>query len=134
MSALANVTVNAQADAMSDLLDDGYLRLYAGSQPATADTPLSGQTLLAELRFGAIAAPAASAGVLTFNAITPEPSAPATGTTTWFRTLADDGTTGVMDGSVGAAGSGADLELDPPDIDIGTEVSIDMFTHTVTKS
>jgi hypothetical protein len=48
---LTNAAVNAEADAFARLLDNGYLRIYSGTQPATADTALSGNTLLAELRF-----------------------------------------------------------------------------------
>lgn len=84
---LANAAVNAEADALSDQLDNGYLRIYDGTHPATADTAITTQTLLAELRFNATAAPAASAGVLTFNAFTSDPSANASGTATWFRAL-----------------------------------------------
>ena len=60
---LADVAVNAEADALARLLDNGYLRLYNGTKPATADTALSGNTLLAELRFNATSAPAASGGI-----------------------------------------------------------------------
>ena len=35
---LSNNVVNPQADALSDLADNGYLRIYDGTQPATADT------------------------------------------------------------------------------------------------
>ena len=45
---LSNAAVNAEADALSVLLDNGYLRIYDGTQPANADTPISTQTLLAE--------------------------------------------------------------------------------------
>ena len=63
---LSNNVVNQQADALSDLADNGYLRIYDGTQPATADTAISTKyCLLAELRFNATAAPAASNGVLT---------------------------------------------------------------------
>ena len=84
---LSNNVVNQQADALSDLADNGYLRIYDGTQPATADTAISTQVLLAELRFNATAAPAASNGVLTFNAITQDSSANNTGTASWFRAL-----------------------------------------------
>ena len=53
---LANANVQAQCDAMVGLLSNGYLRLYSGAQPATADTAVSGQVLLAELRLGTPAA------------------------------------------------------------------------------
>lgn len=131
---MANAGVNAEADALSDQLDNGYLRIYDGSQPATADTAVGAQVLLAELRFNATAAPAASAGVLTFNAFTADSSANATGTAAWYRALKSDGTTSVMDGSVGDDSGTFDLELNTPNIVADAEVSVTSFTHTVPKS
>jgi hypothetical protein len=126
---MADATVNAQADALSDLLDNGYLRIYDGTQAATADTAIGAQVLLAELRFNATAAPAASGGVLTFNAITSDSSANATGTASWFRCLKSDGSTVVMDGSVGT--SAANLILATTSIVAAQVVSCSSFTHDV---
>lgn len=103
----SNTTVNAEADALARLLDNGYLRVYSGSQPATADTAIGAQVLLAELRFNATSAPAAVAGLLTFNAIASDTSADATGTAAWFRALKSDGSTVVLDGTVGTSGTDA---------------------------
>jgi hypothetical protein len=127
----ANVTVNAEADALARLLDNGYLRVYSGSQPATADTALGAQVLLAELRFNATSAPAASAGVLTFNALTSDTSADATGTAAFYRALKSDGTSVVMDGSVGT--SSADLVLNSTAIQSGAQVDVTSFAVTVSK-
>jgi hypothetical protein len=127
----ANVTVNAEADALARLLDNGYLRIYSGTQPATADTALSGNTLLAELRFAATSAAAASAGVLTFSAITSDTSADATGTAAFYRALKSDGTSVVMDGSVGT--SSADLVLNSTAIQSGAQVDVTSFAVTVSK-
>jgi len=129
---MSNAAVNAEADALSDLLDNGYLRIYSGTQPATADTALSGNTLLAELRFNATASGAAVAGVLTMNAITSDTAADATGTATFYRALKSDGTSVVMDGSVGTAS--ADLILNSVAISAGAQVDVTSFTHTVPKS
>lgn len=129
---MADATVNAQADALSDLLDNGYLRIYDGTQAATADTAVGAQVLLAELRFNATAAPAASGGVLTFNAITADSSANATGTASWFRCLKSDGTTVVMDGSVGTAT--ANMILGTTSIVSGQTVSVTSFSHDVKNS
>ena len=97
---LANATVNGQGDNLAARLNNGYLRIYDGTQPATADTAIGAQVLLAEPRFNATAAPATVNGLITFNAITADASANATGTATWFRALSSDGTTVVYDGSV----------------------------------
>jgi len=126
-----NAAANAAADAISDALDNGYLRIYTGSQPAGADTALSGQTLLAELRYANPASGAASGGVVTFSAMTADSSADATGTAAWFRALKSDGTTAVFDGSVGT--SGCDLNLNSTAIQSGAAVSISSHTYTFNK-
>lgn len=126
---ISTAAVNAQADALSDLLDNGYLRIYDGTQPANANTAISTQVLLAELRFNATAAPAASGGVLTMNSITQDSSANNTGTATWFRALKSDGSTAVFDGSVGTAS--CDLNLGSTSITSGASVAVTSMTYTV---
>lgn len=126
---ISSTAVNAQADALSDLLDNGYLRIYDGTQPANANTAVSSQVLLAELRFNATAAPAASGGTLTMNAITQDSSANNTGTATWFRAVKSDGSTVVFDGSVGT--SGCDINLGSTSITSGSSVGVTSMTFTV---
>lgn len=126
---LSNVAVNAMADALSALLASGYLRIYSGTQPATADTALSGNILLAELRFSATAAPAATGGLITFSAITSDTNADATGTASFFRCLKADGTTVIMDGTVGT--SGTNMVIATTSISAGQTVSCSSFTHDV---
>lgn len=128
---LSNNVVNPQADALSDLADNGYLRIYDGTQPATADTAITTQVLLAELRFNATAAPAASNGVLTFNAITQDSSANNTGTASWFRALKSDGSTVLFDGAVGTSGS--DINIATTAIVAGAIVGVSSFVYTVNK-
>lgn len=128
----SNAAVNAAADAVCALLNNGYLRIYDGTQPATADTAVSTQTLLAELRFGATAFGASVAGVATANAITADSSANATGTAAWFRALKSDGTTAVFDGSAGT--SGCDLNLVSTSINAGDNVPVAAMTYTEPKS
>ena len=128
---LSDVAVNAEADALSVLLDNGYLRIYDGTQPANADTAISTQTLLAELRFNADAAPVAVAGVLTFNAITQDSNADNSGTASWYRALSSDGSTVCFDGSVGTSGS--DLNIATTAIVAGAIVGVTSFVYTVNK-
>lgn len=127
----SDTMVNAEADAVGNALNNGYLRIYDGSQPATADTAISGQNLLAELRFAADAFGAAVAGVITANAITDDSSADATGTATWARILASNGTTVWFDGSVGT--SNANVILNTTSIVAGAIVSCSSLTFTVSK-
>lgn len=118
----SNDTVNGEADLVADRLDNGYLRIYDGAKPADADTAISTQTLLAELRFANPSAPAAVAGVVTFGPLTADASANATGTATWARLLKSDGTTVVMDVTVGTAG--ADINIVTTSIVATTAVSL----------
>lgn len=117
---------NARNDAITTFAgNSGKIRIYSGTQPATGGTAT---TLLAELTCNATFAPASSGGVLTLNAITADASADATGTATWWRLLKSDGTTIVLDGTVGTAG--ADLNLNTTSIVIGANVAISSFVLT----
>lgn len=124
----STVARNAKLDAIRASFNTGYLRIYSGAQPAGPDTALSGQTLLAELRFGATAFPASSGGVLTANAITSDASADATGTAAWFRCLQSDGTTAIHDGTVGTAAANAIVAT--TSIVAGAQVDCSSFTVT----
>jgi hypothetical protein len=99
----------------------GLLRIYSGTRPATGGTVT---TLLAELPLSATAAPAASGGSVTFNAITADSSADNTGTATWFRVTTSGGAH-VIDGDVGTSGS--DLNLSSTSIVTGGTVSVTSF-------
>lgn len=127
----SNVAVNAEADAITPLLNSGYLRIYDGTQPTTADTAIGAQVLLAELRWNATAFGAAAAGVATANAITSDASANASGTASWFRALKSDGSTVIFDGSVGT--SAADLILATTAIVAAAIVDVSAFTYTANK-
>ena len=122
-AAVANAMLDA---AIGTLADGGKLRIYDGTQPAAGGGTAT--NLLAELTMNADAFPAASGGVLTANAITAAASAAATGTATWFRLVKSDGTTVLLDGSVGT--SGADLNLNSVSITAGGQVSCSSFTIT----
>ena len=119
-------TVNVQANALAALCNSGTIKIYDGTQPATADTAISGNTLGVTLTFGATAFGAAVSGLITANAITAG-TAVATITPTWARIFKSDGTTVVMDVSAGA--SGANLTIGA--FTSGTTVSATSFTHDV---
>ena len=128
---ISNAAANAAADAVCALVDNGYLRIYDGSQPATSDTAVTTQVLLAELRFNADAFAGAVNGVANANAFTGDSSANATGTASWFRALKSDGTSAVWDGSVGT--SGCDLNLNTVSVSMGATVDVTGFTYTQPK-
>lgn len=120
---------NTALDSIDSNFNSGKLRIYSGTQPATPDTALSGNTLLAELTFNATAFGAASGGVITANAITSDSSADATGTAAFFRCFASDGTTALLDGSVGTATT--DMTINTVSIVSGATVSCSAFTITL---
>jgi len=126
---IADATVNAQAAALATLCNAGLIKIYDGTQPATADAALSGNTLGVTLTFGATAFPSAVSGLLTANAIT-SGTAVADITPTWARILKSDTTTVVMDVSAGAASANLTIGA----FTSGTVVSATSFTHDVRNS
>lgn len=117
---------NSRLDAITTFAGaSAKLRIYNGAQPATGG---AATTLLAELTCNATFAGAAAAGVLTLNAITSDSSADATGTATWGRIVKSDGTTHVLDCTVGT--SGTDIILNTVAIVILAQVSVTAATIT----
>lgn len=120
---------NARADAITTFTGgSALLRIYDGTQATNPNTAIGSQVLLAELTCNATFAPSASGGVLTLNAITSDSSANATGTASWFRLLKSDGTTAVLDGTVGTSGS--DLNINSTAISSGAAVAVTSATIT----
>ena len=104
----------------------GFMRWYNGTQPTNPDTALSGNTMLANLPLSATSG-TASGGVFTFNAITTESSADATGTATW-GSFVTSGSVRQADFSIGT--SGADLNLNTTAIVAGAAASCSAATIT----
>jgi hypothetical protein len=120
---------SAQLDAITAFAGAGAkLRLYDGTRPATGGAATN---LLAEFTMGSPFAAAASSATLspTLPAAT---TGSAAGTATWFRIVKADGSTQVIDGSVGASSDGVtqDLELNTTTISVGVNVSVSAFTIT----
>jgi len=126
----AIVSRNAALDAITPLLNSGFLRVYSGAMPATPETAASG-TLLAELVFNATAFGAAAAGVATANAITQDASANNTGVAGYVRLLKSDGTTAIFDGDATATGGGGFAELNSTSISAGAAVQCTAMTITL---
>lgn len=127
---VANIGVNAGVDALVALANGGTLDIYSGTRPATADTALSGNTLLASLTLGSPAFGASSAGVATANAITGDSSADNTGVASFYRVKTSGGST-VWQGDVGT--SGASLNLSSVNITATGQVNVTSFTYTAPK-
>jgi hypothetical protein len=124
----------AMLDTITSAASSGKLRVYSGSQPADADATIGAATLLAELTMGATAfgsatSTASTNSVLTANAITSDTSADATGTAAWFRLWQSNGTTPILDGTVGT--SGTDLIINSTAIQVGATVSASSLTLTL---
>lgn len=128
---MSNTLINAQGAAGNALFNTGYLRIYNGTRPATAEVAVTSQTLLAECRFGSTAFGSPVAGVSTANAISGEDATLADGTATWARALQSDGSTVLEDYEVGV--TGADLNLNSVDIVSGVPLTITSFVRTMPK-
>jgi hypothetical protein len=125
----ATTTRNKRLDGITTAAgNSGFIKIYSGTQPADANTALSGNTLLSTLTCNSTFAPSASSAVLTLNAITSDTNAAATGTASFFRMLKSDATTVVMDGSVGT--SGCDMNLNTTSIVASATVACTSFTVT----
>jgi hypothetical protein len=126
-------TANTMLDSgIGTQADSGKLRIYDGTQPTNGGDAITTQVLLAELTMPADAFPSASSNTLTANAITQDSSADNNGTATWFRLVKADGTTILLDGSVGT--SGADCNLNSVSITSGGAVSVTAMTITMPRS
>ena len=131
---IADATVNAQADALAALCDAGLIKIYSGTQPATADTaldatPVTGNILGVTLTFGTTAFGAASSGLIIAEPITAG-TAVASITPTFARIFKADGTTKVMDVSAGSTGCNLTIGA----FTEGTIVSATDFRHDVRNS
>lgn len=111
------------------------LKIYDGTQATDANTAVGAQNNLATFTCNAGGFGTVSGAVLTASAIGSTTGNAAAGTGisgTWFRLFKSDGTTVVMDGTVGV--SGCDLNLNNANIANGQSVSISSFTYTRSNS
>lgn len=127
---IRNARVQQIANAVDAGAGAGVLRFYTAPRPATG-AAISTQTLLAEVTLNDPAFAAAAAGQIVLdNSPQPEdPSINATGTAAWAR-LVDSVGTFIGDATVGATGSGADIELDSVDLALGGTLRITSGTFT----
>lgn len=131
---IATATRNSMCNAAVDLLDasgTGTIKIYTGTQPATANTGLSGNTLLCTFTLSATAFGSASSGVATLAGVTLLATASNSGTATWFRAADGSGST-VFDGSAGTATS--DMILNTTAIVSGAQIQLISGTVTMPAS
>lgn len=127
---LPNASQQAAANAVVDQLDAaaGTLKIYAGAQPADADTDPSG-TLLVTITLAAPAYGSADAtGTAALLGTPKSGTAAATGTAGCFAVETSTGGN-VFQGSVTATGGGGDLTLDNTSIASGQTVSITSLNY-----
>lgn len=127
----STVLKNAQQAAITTTLGaNALLEIYSGAQPASPDTAIGAQVLLATLTCNAVFAPAPAAGVLTLNAITGGTGTAGAGAGTnaaWYR-LKTSGGTAHIDGTVGTGAF--DLNLNNVNIATGQAVTVASATYT----
>ena len=91
---IATSVKNSMLTVLRDAIDagtaGGMIKLYSGSMPNTPETNVTSQVLLGTLVCSAVCGTVAN-GVLTFNTITPDAQADASGTATWARIADSDG-------------------------------------------
>ena len=124
-----DATVVTGMNAVTALLNSGYIKIYTGTQPSL-DGSVTG-TLLVSLSFSSTAfgSAGASAGTVTATANTiTAGTAGNTGTAVYFALVKSDNSTVAATGSVGTAG--ADLILSSTSITSGAVVSCSSFTIT----
>jgi hypothetical protein len=111
----------------------GYLEFYTAAQPAGPDTAITSQTLLGTTVFSDPAG-TVTGRVLTFDLITNDADADATGTVTWARAYDSTGLA-VADFTVGLAGSGPngsnpDIVINNINIVTARPILVNSFTVT----
>lgn len=111
----------------------GKLRIYTGSQPANPEAVIGAVTMLAELTMPTPSFATAN-GVMTAGTIVSDSNAPGTGTAAWFRLWKADGTTALLDGTVGAVGDTPDLVIASTTITAGDTVSCSSLTITLPRA
>lgn len=129
-ASLANDLADAVDTAVNAGAGAGTIKIYTGSQPATADTAASG-TLLATFTLADPAFGPASSGTITLQGVPLTVAAAATGTAGWFRMATSTPTT-VLDGSVGTSGN--QINLNTTSITLGVNVTITSGTITMPTS
>lgn len=129
-SALATQLADVVTAAVDAGAGAGLLRVYTGTRPAGPDTAVTDQVLLAEFALPTPLAPAATAGVATWDFSTaPEATTVAAGTAAWFRIL-DSDETAALDGDVGTTAAPGDVTFDAVVWASGATVSLSEGTYT----
>lgn len=126
---VASNTANTETTALvGAFTNSSTLKFYSGTIPATPETAIGAQVLLATVTLPSSSAMSSSAGVLTAAAIT-SVSIGTTGTAAFARWVKSDGTTVIADLTVGTSGS--DVTVNSTSFTSGATLSVSSFTYTV---
>lgn len=118
----------------ADLGNGAKVKIYTGTAPATCEDPATGSVLATAAAGGGVTLFDAATGTTTasiaLSAAVSDTSAPEPGTNTagYFRLYDSAETTCYFQGTVGATGSGDDLELASTSITQGDTVTISLLT------
>ena len=135
---ISNIQAYLQAVNMNNNitgLGSAVLHVYstAHDRPLDADTAIGTQLELIRWTLPIASANTISPyGVITIGAM-PMVTALNTGIASWFRVVASDGITVVLDGNVGLAGEDFDLLLSSLNIIRDAPMRVLSFTHTIQK-
>lgn len=125
---LANEARSAEANALDALLASGKVKIYADTRPATPDTAVTTQVLIATINLGNPAYGNAVNGVITLAGVPLQGTAVATDTATWARFEKADASP-VFDADVGESAS--DLIISNASVQIGYVIEITSHSFTV---
>ena len=125
MLTYSNALRHAQNEALIAYAgNNAKIKIYQGTIPITANDPITTQTLIVTLTLSGVFG-SDTDGTLTLGTVT-NGTAVATGTMQFFRITQSDGTTVVMDGTVGT--SGADMNFDTTSVIVSQQVAISSGT------
>lgn len=121
-NSVASLLAQAWVDAVDADTDPGYFEVYAADDiPATPATAITDEVLLGTLTFSAPCAVVAD-GIATFNAISPDTSANASGTPRFVRVYDGAGTVVGDYSATNAAGDGP-FKFNTLDIEAGGPIT-----------
>jgi hypothetical protein len=128
---LASFVVDIQANALAELLNNGFIDIYEGPQPESPDESVGLRKLCVSLKFGSPAFMPAVMGIISANPISASKSVADVNPATWARCFRADHKTAVMDVSAGT--KDANIILPNTHIVRGITIGVSSFMHSVAK-
>ena len=128
---ISTLSANVEADAFAHLMDGGFIDIYDGVQPKSADEPIAKNQVGVSLKLGLPAFLPAFGGTITANPIAPGVTTASLYPATWARIYRADHKTVVMDVSVGV--KDAVIVLPSVNLPEGITVTCSSFAHKVTR-